>query len=66
MAMGERKSEQTPISVPTTECPVSAGDPFYATLNTILDEAGSDRLIALETHRALFTWVQDDWPPPAR
>jgi len=33
MAMGKRKSEQTP------------GHPFYACLNTILDEAGFDRFV---------------------
>jgi len=41
--MGKRKSEQTPIWVPTTELPVSPGHPFYAKLNAILDEAGFDR-----------------------
>jgi transposase len=40
--MGKRKSEQTPMWVPTTELPVSPGHPFYAKLNTILDEAGFD------------------------
>src|SRR5262249_57455120 len=29
--------------VPTTDAPVSAGHPFYARLNAILDEAGFDR-----------------------
>jgi len=28
MAMGKRKSEQTPLWVPTTELPVSPGHPF--------------------------------------
>ena len=40
MAMGTRKSEQTPMWVPTSELPVSPGHPFYAKLNTILDGAG--------------------------
>jgi transposase len=43
MAMGKRKGEQAPIWIPTTELPVSPGHPFYARLNTILDEAGFDR-----------------------
>ncbi len=45
MAMGKRKSEQTPIWVPTTDLPVSPGHPFYACLNTILDEADFDRFV---------------------
>src|SRR5437867_10601232 len=118
MAMGKRRSEQAPMWIPTTDLPVSPGHPFYARLNTILDEAGFDRfveehchpfrllllgyfegldsergiawraadslavrsfvgvgldvaapdhstisrtrrLIAVETHRAIFTWVQE-------
>jgi hypothetical protein len=34
--------------VPTTELPVSPGHPFYAKLNTILDEAGFDRFAEAE------------------
>src|SRR5262249_19732155 len=45
MAMGKRKSKQTPMWVPTTELPVSPGHPFYAKLTTILDEAGFDRFV---------------------
>ena len=41
--MGTRTSEQAPIWIPTTDLPVSPGHPFYARLNTILDEAGFDR-----------------------
>jgi transposase len=48
MAMGKRTSEQTPMWVPTTELPVSPGHPFYAKLNTILDEAGFDRFAEAE------------------
>jgi transposase len=48
MAMGKRKSAQTPMWVPTTELPVSPGHPFYAKLNTILDEAGFDRFAEAE------------------
>jgi transposase len=43
MAMGKRKSEQTPMWVATTDLPVSPGHPFYARLNAILDEAGFDQ-----------------------
>src|SRR5262249_47723009 len=45
MAMDKRKSEQTPMWVPTTALPVSPGHPFYANLNAILDEAGFDRFV---------------------
>ena len=41
--MGKRTSEQAPMWIPTTDLPVSPGHPFYARLNTILDEAGFDR-----------------------
>ncbi|MGH9257537.1 MAG: transposase [Vicinamibacterales bacterium] len=41
--MGKRTSEQAPLWVATTDLPVSPGHPFYAKLNTILDEAGFDQ-----------------------
>jgi transposase len=56
MAMGKRKSEQTPMWVPTTELPVSPGHPFYARLNTILDDAGFDRFVE-EQCRAFYAPV---------
>jgi transposase len=56
MAMGKRKSEQTPMWVPTTELPVSPGHPFYARLNTILDEAGFDRFVEAQC-RAFYAPV---------
>src|SRR5712691_10274252 len=67
MAMGKRKSQQAPIWIPITELPVSPGHPFYVRLIAGLDEAAPDhstisrtrRLIDLETHRAVFTWVQE-------
>jgi transposase len=43
MAMGKRTSEQAPMWVAATDLPVSPSHPFYARLNTILDEAGFDR-----------------------
>jgi transposase len=43
MAMGKRKSEQSPLWVPTTALPVSPGHPFYAKLNAILEAADFDR-----------------------
>lgn len=43
MAMGKRKTEQAPMWIAATDLPVSPGHPFYARLNTILDEAGFDR-----------------------
>src|SRR5262249_17227564 len=48
MAMGKRKSEQTPLWVPTTELPTSPGHPFYTKLNAILDEGGFDRFVETE------------------
>jgi transposase len=56
MAMGKRKNEQTPMWVPTTELPVSPGHPFYARLNTILDEAGFDRFVEAQC-RAFYAPV---------
>jgi len=45
MAMGKRTSEQAPLWVSVTDLPLSPGHPFYARLNTILDEAGFDRFV---------------------
>jgi len=45
MAMGKRKSEQTPMWVPTTELPVSPGHPFYTKLNALLEANGFDRFV---------------------
>src|SRR5438309_2723198 len=56
MAMGKRKSEQASIWIPTTDLPVSPGHPFYARLNTILDEAGFDRF-AEEQCRSFYAPV---------
>src|SRR5256712_6487835 len=56
MAMGKRKSEQGPIWIPTTDLPVSPGHPFYARLNTILDDAGFDRFVE-EQCRAFYAPV---------
>src|SRR5262252_9028695 len=48
MAMGKRKSEHTPMWVPTTQLPVSPGHPFYTKLHAILDETGFDRFAETE------------------
>src|SRR5467141_575283 len=45
MAMGNRKSAPAPMLVSVTDLPLSPGHPFYARLNTILDEAGFDRFV---------------------
>ena len=45
MAMGKRKSEQAPLWIPSTALPLAPGHPFYARLNTILDDAGFDRFV---------------------
>src|SRR5213592_4829460 len=45
MAMGKRTNEQAPMWVSATDLPLSPGHPFYARLDTILDEAGFDRFV---------------------
>ena len=47
----ERKSEQAPLWVPTTDLPVSPGHPFYTRLNRILDDAGFDRFAEEQCQR---------------
>jgi transposase len=66
MAMGKRKSEQTPMWVPTTELPVSPGHPFYAKLNTILDEAGFDRFAEAECQQFYAPVMGRPSLPPGR
>jgi hypothetical protein len=43
MAMGKRTSEQASMWIATNDLPASPSHPFYARLNTILDEVGFDR-----------------------
>src|SRR2546428_3314417 len=43
--MGKRRREQAPMWGPATALPVSPGHPFYARLNTILDDDGFDRFV---------------------
>jgi len=45
MALGRRKREQQDQWVATCDLPKSPGHPFYAKLNTLLDEAGFDRFV---------------------
>jgi transposase len=66
MAMGKRKSEQTPMWVPTTELPVSPGHPFYAKLNTILDQAGFDRFAEAECQEFYAPVMGRPSLPPGR
>jgi transposase len=66
MAMGKRKSEQTPMWVPATELPVSPGHPFYAKLNTILDEAGFDRFAEAECQQFYAPVMGRPSLPPGR
>jgi transposase len=66
MAMGKRKSEQTPMWVPTTELPVSPGHPFYAKLNAILDEAGFDRFAEAECQQFYAPVMGRPSLPPGR
>src|SRR5207253_2180557 len=67
MAMGTRKDreEQEELWVPHTALPKGASHPFYQRLNQLLEESPPDhstisrtrRLIDVETHREVFTWV---------
>jgi transposase len=66
MAMGKRKSEQTPMWVPTTELPVSPGHPFYAKLNAILDETGFDRFAETECRQFYAPVMGRPSLPPGR
>jgi transposase len=66
MAMGKRKSEQTPMWVPTTELPVSPGHPFYAKLNALLDEASFDRFAEAECQQFYARVMGRPSLPPGR
>jgi transposase len=66
MAMGKRKSEQTPMWVPTTELPVSPGHPFYLKLNAILDEADFDRFAEAECQQFYAPVLGRPSLPPGR
>jgi transposase len=66
MAMGKRKSEQTPMWVPTTELPVSPGHPFYTKLNAILEEAGFDRFAEGECQQFYAPVMGRPSLPPGR
>ena len=45
MALGRRKHEQQDQWVATCDLPKSPGNPFYAKLNSLLDEAGFDKFV---------------------
>ncbi len=45
MALGRRKREQQNQWVATCDLPQSPGNPFYAKLNRLLDEAGFDDFV---------------------
>src|SRR5262249_36257340 len=66
MAMGTRKSEQTPMWVATSELPVSPGHPFYARLTAILDEQGFDRFAAAECQEFYAPVMGRPGLPPGR
>ena len=66
MAMGKRKSEQTPIWMPTTELPGSPGHPFYAKLNALLDEASFDRFAETECQQCYAPVMGRPSLPPGR
>ena len=64
--MGKRKSEQTPMWVPTTELPVSPGHPFYTKLNGVLDAAGFDRFAEAECQQFYARVMGRPSLPPGR
>jgi len=66
MAMGKRKSEQTPMWVPTTELPVSPGHPFYTKLNAILEAGGFDRFAEGECQQFYAPVMGRPGLPPGR
>lgn len=66
MAMGTRKSEQTPLWVPTTELPVSPGHPFYTKLNAILEANGFDRFAEGECQQFYARVMGRPGLPPGR
>jgi transposase len=66
MAMGKRKSEQTPMWVPTTALPVSPGHPFYAKLSAILDAASFDRFAETECQQFYAPVMGRPSLPPGR
>jgi transposase len=66
MAMGKRKSEQTPMWVPTTELPVSPGHPFYTKLNAILEASGFDRFAEGECQQFYAPAMGRPGLPPGR
>src|SRR5262247_3317538 len=66
MAMGTRKSEQTPMWVATSELPVSPGHPFYARLTAILDEQGFDRFAEAECQEFYAPVMGRPGLPPGR
>lgn len=66
MAMGKRKSEQTPMWVPTTELPVSPGHPFYTKLNAILEASDFDRFAEAECQQFYAPVMGRPGVPPGR
>jgi transposase len=66
MAMGKRKSEQTPMWVPTTELPVSPGHPFYIKLNAILEASDFDRFAEGECQQFYAPVMGRPGLPPGR
>jgi transposase len=66
MAMGKRKTEQTPMWVASTDLPTSPGHPFYAKLNAILDEAGFDRFTEAECQQFYAPVMGRPSLPPGR
>jgi len=66
MAMGRRKSAQTPMWVPMSTLPTSPGHPFYTKLNAILDAADCDRFAEAECEEFYAPGVGRPSLPPGR
>jgi transposase len=64
--MGKRTSEQVPMWISTTDLPVSPGHPFYARLNSILDEAGFDRFAEEQCRQFYAPMMGRPSLPPGR
>jgi transposase len=66
MAMGQRKGEQAPMWVASSDLPTSPGHPFYAKLNAILEEAGFDRFAEAECQQFYAPVMGRPSLPPGR
>jgi transposase len=66
MAMGTREPEQSGLWVATSDLPRSAGHPFYARLNALLDAHGFDRFVEDKCRRFYAPVMGRPGLPPGR